>query len=306
VATTAFLDSDRRLGRCTALIGADNGRYPSGNSVLVAGPEGAALIDPSTAVTARGGVPAAVDRILVSHAHEDHLAGVHLFPDARVHAHEADLLGLHSLDGFMEVYGMPPEVERQWRDVVVRDFAYTERPDATGLRDGDVIDLGGGLTGTVVHLAGHTRGHCGFLVEPEGVFFVGDVDLTGFGPYYGDHWSDLEDFERSIDRCREIDARWYVTFHQKGVVEGRPTFLAMLDAFAGVIADRERRLLEYLAEPHTIEEIAAHRFVYRPGTQVLWADHVERRSMQLHLDRLVPPGRVVEVEPGRYRAVPGA
>jgi glyoxylase-like metal-dependent hydrolase (beta-lactamase superfamily II) len=302
VAVTPFLDTDRLLGRCTALIGADAGKYPSGNSLLVAGPDGVVLVDPSTAVTARGGVPAAVDRILVSHAHEDHMAGIHLFPDASVHAHHADLLGLHSLDGFMEVYGMPAPIEHEWREVVVRDFAYTERPDATGLADGDVVDLGDGVTVSVVHLAGHTRGHCGFLVEPEGVFFVGDVDLTGFGPYYGDHWSDLEDFERSIDRCRDIDADWYVTFHQKGVVEGRSQLLRMLDAFAGVIADRERRLLEYLAEPRTMEEIVAHRFVYRPGVAVLWADHVERRSMQMHLDRLVPAGAVVEVEPGRYRA----
>jgi hydroxyacylglutathione hydrolase len=302
VPLTPFLDTDRMLGRCTALIGADHGKYPSGNSVLVAGKEGVVLIDPSTAVTARGGVPAEVNRILVSHAHEDHMAGVHLFPEAHVHAHHDDLLGLHSIDGFMKVYGMPPEIEQDFRGVVVRDFTYTERPDATGVSDGDVFDLGGGLTVTVVHLAGHTRGHCGFLVEPEGLFFVGDVDLTGFGPYYGDHWSSLEDFERSIDRCREFDARWYVTFHQKGVVEGRERFLTMLDAFAAVIDDREHRLLEFLAEPRTMEEIVAHRFVYRPGVEILWADHVERRSMQLHLDRLIPAGAVVEVEPGRFRA----
>lgn len=299
---TPVLDTDRRLGRCAALIGTNGGRYPSGNSLLVAGPDGVALIDPSTAVRDRGGVPAAVDRVLVSHAHEDHMAGVHLFPHASVHAHHDDLLGLHSMDGFMQVYGMPADLEGWWREAVVRDFSYTERPDASGLADGDVLDLGGGLTVTVVHLAGHTRGHCGFLVEPDGVCFVGDVDLTGIGPYYGDHWSDLEDFERSIERCRELDARWYVTFHQKGVIEGRPRFLELLEAFAAVIADRERRLLEYLAEPHTIDEIAAHRFVYRPGADVPWADHVERRSMQMHLDRLLPVGAVVEVEPGRYRA----
>jgi glyoxylase-like metal-dependent hydrolase (beta-lactamase superfamily II) len=302
VPVTTFLDTDRHLGRCAVLIGAGGGKYPSGNSVLVSGSEGVALIDPSTAVSERGGVPGAVDRILVSHAHEDHMAGVHLFPDARVHAHHEDLLGLHSIDGFMQVYGMPPAIEHEWREAVRRDFNYTERPDATGLADGDVVDLGGGLTVTVVHLAGHTRGHCGFLVEPEGLFFVGDVDLTGFGPYYGDHWSDLEDFERSIERCREVDARWYVTFHQKGVVEGREQFLTMLDAFAAVIDDRERRLLEFLAEPRTMDEIVAHRFIYRPGVEVLWADHVERRSMQLHLDRLLPTGAVVEVERGRYRA----
>ena len=36
------------------------------------------------------------------------------------------------------------------------------------------------------HMPGHTAGHTVLLVEPEGVAFIGDIDLTGFGPYYGD------------------------------------------------------------------------------------------------------------------------
>lgn len=303
MAPTPFLDTDRRLGRATALIGADGGKYPSGNSLLVAGSDGVVLIDPSTAVTARGGVPEAVDRILVSHAHEDHVAGIHLFPHARVHAHHDDLLGVRSLDGLMQVYGFAdPALEAGWREAVVRDFTFVERPDATGFADGERFELGGGLTVTCIHLSGHTRGHSGFLVEPEGVLFVGDIDLTSFGPYYGDHWSDLEDFERAIERVRHIEARWYVTFHQKGVVEGQERFVTMLDAFAAVIGDRERRLIEFLAEPRTMDEIVAHRFIYRPGVNLPFVDHVERRSMSMHLRRLLPSGAVVEVEPGRYRA----
>ena len=38
------------------------------------------------------------------------------------------------------------------------------------------------------------------------MFFLSDIDLTGFGPYYGDVWSDLEDFEASLRRVREEDA----------------------------------------------------------------------------------------------------
>jgi hypothetical protein len=42
--------------------------------------------------------------------------------------------------------------------------------------------------------------------------------------------------------------------------------------------------------------------VYRPEDDVPWAEPVEARSMQQHLDRLVASGRVREVEPGRYLA----
>jgi glyoxylase-like metal-dependent hydrolase (beta-lactamase superfamily II) len=299
--TPAFLDTDRRLGRATALIGQDGGRYPHGNSMLVVGADETVLIDPSLSLVARGGAPLPVDRMLVSHSHEDHLAGVHLHPDASIQVHEADALGVHSLDGLMQVYGMPADISAEWADTLVRDFHYTARPDATTFADGDVIDLGGGVTIEVVHLAGHTRGHSGFLVPSEGVFFCADIDLSAFGPYYGDHWSDLEDFERSLARCRDIDARTYVTFHHKGVVEGRTSFLEQLDTFGAVIARREQALLAYLAEPRTMDEIVAHRFVYRPGVQLLFADHVERRSADLHLQRLDRTGAVTNAE-GRWRA----
>ena len=298
--TSPFLDSDRRLGRATALIGQDGGRYPHGNSLLVTGTDETVLIDPSLSLVARGGAPAPVDRMLVSHAHEDHLAGIHLFPHAPVHAHRADLLGLHHLDGLLAVYGMPAAMADEWRETLLHDFHYVPRPDAMPLADGQVLDLGGGVRLEVVHLAGHTRGHCGFLLPGEGVFFCADIDLSAFGPYYGDHWSDLEDFERSIERCRDIDARTFVTFHHRGVVEGRREFLTQLDSFEAVIGRREQALVAFLAEPRTMEDIVRHRFVYRPGVELLFADHVERRSAELHLDRLQRAGAVVAHE-GRWR-----
>jgi glyoxylase-like metal-dependent hydrolase (beta-lactamase superfamily II) len=154
-----------------------------------------------------------------------------------------------------------------------------------------------------IHTPGHTRGHCAFQIEPEGILYLGDIDLSSFGPYYGDAWSDLEDFERSLARVRARDARWYATFHHIGVLEGRAAFLERFDRFAAVIESREQRLLAYLAEPRDLDEIAAHRFVYRPSDPVPFAEPVERRSMAQHVARLLRQGRLAEVEPGRYRRV---
>jgi len=296
-------DTDVVIGngrRSTVLLGAANGKYPSANSMVVEGSLGALLIDPSIEVADRGGAPASIDRLLVSHAHEDHMAGIATFPEAAVHAHHDDVGALRSLEAFLDVYGMPEPVRTTWRDQVVEQFHYTERADATPFGEGERFDLGG-VSVTVVHLPGHTRGHSGFLVEPDGVLYVADVDLSSFGPYYGDHWSDLEDFERSMDRCAGIDAAWYVTSHHKGVIEGRDAFLAALGAFRSVIGRREERLLELLGEPRTLDEIVAYRIIYRPGAEILWADHVERLSIGMHLRRLTRGGVVAEVEPGRWR-----
>ena len=287
-------------GHVTVLMGQQQGKYPSGNSMLVQGSLGALLIDPSIDVHTRGGAPASIDRMLISHAHEDHLAGVARFPDALLHAHHEDVAALRHLDSLLEVYGMPEPGRSTFAGQLVEDFHYTARPDATGIAEGDSFDLGG-VTVSVVHLPGHTRGHCGFMVEPDGIFFVADVDLSSFGPYYGDHWSDLEDFERAIERCRTIEARHYVTFHHKGVVEGQAEFVRQLDTFAAVIGARERRLLEFLAEPRSMADIVEHRLVYRPGTNALvWIDHVETVSAGMHLRRLERCG-AARLESGRWR-----
>ena len=123
------------------------------------------------------------------------------------------------------------------------------------------------------------------------MFFLSDIDLTGFGPYYGDVWSDLEDFEASLAKVRDEDADFYVTFHHKGVIEGRDEFVRLLDGFAAVIPRRHAAMLEYLAEPRTLEEMADHRFVYRPHVERSFADTVERRSAELHVPRMLRAAR---------------
>ncbi|MFN0090645.1 MAG: MBL fold metallo-hydrolase [Acidimicrobiales bacterium] len=294
--------TDRSFGAATVLFGAGNGKYPDGNAVLVAGRDRTALIDPTLTVHARGGELAdSVDLVLLSHAHEDHLAGLSRFPEAEVHVNEADRQGVVHLEGLMAVYGMlDADFEREWRVELTDTFHFRGRPDVRTFGEGAVFDLGGARV-SVVHLPGHTRGHSGFLVEPGGFFFLADIELTGFGPYYGDAWSDLDDMERSLARCAEIDARWFGTFHHKGVYEDRQEYLAALSEFREIIARRDAAMLEFLAEPATLDELIAHRFVYRPGVDLGWVDTAERRTVTAHLNRLIPAGQVVEVEPGRYR-----
>jgi glyoxylase-like metal-dependent hydrolase (beta-lactamase superfamily II) len=288
----------------TVLTGAANGKYPDGNSVVVAGREGALVIDPSLTVHARGGLPVPVDRVLLSHAHEDHMSGVSVLGEVTVHAHAADLPGVRSLDGLMDVYGLyAEEDEEAWRAEVVEAFHYVCWPEAHGFIDGDTFDLGG-VTVRAVHLAGHTRGHSGFVVEPDGVAFVGDIDLSGFGPYYGDHWSDLGEFVSSLERVADIDAAHYVTFHHKGVVHGRAEFLRQLAPFAAVIERRDDALLALLDRPRTLDELAAIGIVYRAGARpAMFGSSVERRTIEMHLDRLLARGALSR-SGERYLAAP--
>ena len=292
---------DRRVSaHVTLLGGVRGGKYPHGNSLLVEGTEESLIIDPSLSLVARSSLPR-VDRVVNSHCHEDHIAGNHLYPAVPWHLHALDRPGLDSLEGMLAIYGYAGASEDYFRKALVTDFHYTPRPGAATFEDGAVFDLGG-VRVRVVHAPGHTRGHCCLSVEPDGVLYLGDIDLTSFGPYYGDAWSSLPDFEQTLRAVGALEAEHYATFHHIGVITGRAAFLERLDRFTAVIAVRERRLVEFLAQARTLDEIVAHRFVYRPGDPVPFADSVERRSMSQHLERLVADGGVREVEPERYLA----
>ncbi|MDI3405036.1 MBL fold metallo-hydrolase [Streptomyces cavernicola] len=285
-------------GGVDVLVGERRGAYPYGNSLLVHGSTSSLVVDPSLSLVAAA--PPA-DVVLVSHAHEDHIAGLGRYDDVPVHAHTADLDGLRSREQLIAGLGLLPEAVPEIERLLRENFHVRGRPDAKGFDDGVVFDLGG-RTVTVVHLPGHTAGHCGFLIEPDGFLFLADIDLTSFGPYYGDLGSSLGDFEASMRLCAEIDARWYGTSHQKGVIEGPEEFRRRLAAFAEVVERRDAALLAYAAEPRTVAEIAEHRLVYRPHVEAPQVRSVELRTARQHLDRLLAAGRVEEVEPGRFRS----
>jgi glyoxylase-like metal-dependent hydrolase (beta-lactamase superfamily II) len=290
----------RLTEQVSVLVGDSNGRYPSGNSLVVRGDGEAVIIDPSIDVVDLGGAPVPVDAVINSHSHEDHMPGNGFFTDARVHIHHDDLPGARSLDGLMDVYGLDGEPRAEFSKQVVEEFHYEPRPDAEGFADGHSWDLGK-VQIDAVHLPGHTRGHCGFRIT-GGVFFLSDIDLTGFGPYYGDVWSDLEQFEASLVQVRDEVADHYVTFHHRGVIEGRKAFLELLDTFHAVIPRRHEAMLEFLAEPRSIDDMVEHRFIYRPHVEHVFADAVERRCAAMHVQRMLVRGEATEVDPGRYQA----
>jgi glyoxylase-like metal-dependent hydrolase (beta-lactamase superfamily II) len=286
-------------GRVHVIAGGRQGRYPDGNTLLVRRRASTVLIDPSLTVAGLPTLPPA-DVVLLSHAHEDHWAGLFRYRGAEVVLHAADAPAIRSLDTQLAAYGFD-EVADSWRAELVARFHYSARADAVEAADGTELSLAGGQV-TFVHLPGHTPGHCALMIEPEGVAYLGDIDLSRFGPYYGDRTSSLADFRHSLARCREIDAAWYVTFHQTPPIHDRAGFIDALDAYLAVLDRRSARLLAFLDRPRSIEQIVAHRIVYRPTTTGLFIDAVEARTAQLHLQELAGAGLVARLGNGDWVA----
>jgi len=295
-------ESRLELGPVIVYFGEKSGKYPDGNQVVVRGDNTVAAFDTPLVANRLGPVFDAVDLVILGHAHEDHMAGLNRFPQTPVFAPDQDLAAVRSWEGLAKHYGYRKEVLVQMRAKIERDFYYLPRPDAIGYPDGHVWDLGG-VQVRAVHMPGHTAGHSVLLVEPEGVAFIGDIDLTGFGPYYGDGCSSLVAFRRSLDRLAELPARAWVTFHHKGVITDRAQFLALLDAFKEKINRREQAILSALAtQPRSLAELVSHRFLYPPDYDDLYIDDAEQKTIVEHLDELIAAGRV-ELHDGIYNRI---
>ena len=284
----------QRFGAVTVHIGNKAGKYPDGNQVIVTGRELRVAFDTPLSSNHIGKDFDEVQLVILGHAHEDHMAGLHRIPKASVQVHAADVDAVRSWPGLCRHYGYPPEVLQEMRVMIERDFHYLPRPDATAYAHDQCWDLGGGIRIRAHHLPGHTSGHCALVVESEGVAFIGDIDLTGFGPYYGDATSSLKDFRRSLAEVADLDARIWITSHHRAVISDRSKFLADLAGFAAKIDERSEKLLGYLRDgPQSLEELARRRLLYPPGFSLPYVESAERNSIRMHLDEFLGEGIVL-------------
>ena len=291
------------FGPVTVYFGDRNGKYPDGNQVIVRGSDSVAVFDTPISANAIGPDFTNADLCILGHVHEDHMAGLHLLRGKPVYAHEADVAAARSWETLADVFGYAGAERARSRARFEKEFHYIEAPDAIAYKDGATWDLGG-VTVRAAHMPGHTPGHCALLVEPYGLAFIGDIDLSTFGPYYGDTNSSLHDFRETLRKVRDLPAKVWVTFHHKGVYTDRQRFLDDLCAYEARFDARDARLLEMLgAGPQTLEQLAQGRILYPAHVNEPWVDGVEARSIAMHLDDLIGQGRVARDGDGRYRLV---
>jgi len=290
---------EKHFGPVWFIPGKNKGKYPFCHSIYIE--RAGVLIDPAsdrkrlTQIREDHGVAT----VWLSHWHEDHLTHLDLFDDRPFSLSEADAPPLSDIERFLDAYGMSEEHERQhWRVILKKDFHFRPREPSSFFRDGELIQLDG-ITVEVIKTPGHTPGHLSFWFQEPGIIFMGDYDLTRFGPWYGDIDSSIEETVRSVKRLRDIPAKVWLTAHETGIFEEQPGDL--WDQYLGVIYERERKLLKLLEKPRTLGDIVGAWIIYgRPREPKALFEFGERAHMKKHLDRLINKG-IVTKDGDRYR-----
>jgi glyoxylase-like metal-dependent hydrolase (beta-lactamase superfamily II) len=242
-----------------------------------------------------------VRAVWLSHWHEDHFMHLDLFDDLPLAMHAADAPFLENMETFFDGYGMTdPATRAAWKPLLKDVFHFRPRRPDILLQDNQTLSLRD-VTVDVLHTPGHTPGHLSlFFREPE-VLFLGDYDLTPFGPWYGDWLSSIARTQQSVRRLQQLPARAWLACHETGIFENAPP--ALWDGYLDVIRRRRDALLALLAEPRRMDDIVDAWIVYRrPREPLSFYRHAEQSLMAKHLEELMTAGRVVR-EDGRFRRV---
>ncbi len=287
------------FGPVRFLPGLDRGKYPNCHSLYIAGD--GILIDPGAdrQRLMRLRDQEEVKEVWLTHWHEDHFLNLDLFDDLPLRIHPADAAPLGSMDAFLDAYGIePPDFRRDFARIVETRFHFRSRMPRADLTGGMVIPLEQ-VTVDVFHTPGHTPGHVCFFFRQPGVLFLGDYDLTSFGPWYGDPGSSIAQTVTSIERLQWMAARVWIAAHGTGVFTEPPGEL--WDDYLAVIGQREGKLARFLSEPRRLEEIVDQWIVYGKAREPIdFFRFAETAIIKKHLERMLQ-AHIVREEDGRYR-----
>jgi glyoxylase-like metal-dependent hydrolase (beta-lactamase superfamily II) len=285
-----------RIGECIYLIhGQNRGRSPYSNSILVTG-ERNILLDAGCGLETLQKIlkGIAIDTVILSHCHPDHTSGtwlVHESTGALIAApgQSADAIG--SMDRLAKKL-VGNDLADEWCSTYLPAIGYRDFSPGRTYSDGDEF-FSGTVSLKAVHAPGHIDDHyC--LWEPEKKILFGfDIDLSPFGPWYGNDESDTGFFMQSIESVIHLPFETYVSSHAKPM--SRTHALKRLAAYASVIEERDRLILGLLprGKNFSADDITwlspIYGCLYREKMdRVLF--YGESRMVMKHLERLAEKG----------------
>jgi len=241
--------------------GARNGKYPYSHSLLIED----CLIDTgiSTRLLRKLKREFQINKVFLSHWHEDHTSGNRLLKNAKFFIHKDDELLIKNVDKFDEYYGVSDTVAEESVDWLMESLRLENTKIEKTLSNCEIIKIGVNYELEVIHTPGHTAGHCVFIENNSKIAFLADIDLTNFAFYAGID-SNLIDFEKSLDTVKDLDMEIAITSHL-GVVKGSKEIKNALNNYHMVINKRDQRILPFFSEvkPLAVEDLKNKNLIYK-------------------------------------------
>lgn len=241
-----------------------------------------------------------IDLIVNSHSHTDHNSRNYAFPGSKILLHPAEHARAASGEEYLKAYGFDMFNAEDVRPLYLGAVRYAARPVDGDLADGQVISTGS-VEFQVVHLPGHTYGHCGFLFPKEGFIFTADMHPDVLAQYAMLD-SSVDDFIDSIKKLISLKPDTIIAGHGRAII--KDDILPKLSASIDEFYRRDEQILERIrAGKHTVQEIADDGITFRgnfPQPRSIYWLHECIMDLK-HLEHLERMGEV-KCEDGMYYA----
>jgi glyoxylase-like metal-dependent hydrolase (beta-lactamase superfamily II) len=260
------------LPRVHLIRGANNARFPEANSLLI-DDEKLTLVDAGAnkghilkTLQDLGYSVGDLSQIILTHFHIDHkgyAAELQSESGCELLCHPLADRGVSTFEGMVEYYGIGTHrFYEGWKKLLSSRLPHvTEEYNVTGhFTDGEKIRCGE-TSLIALHAPGHTIDHTLFGINDFETIFLVDIDLTRFGPWYGNAVSNIQDFKNSIRKVIDLRPRMGISSHLLDVVTD--DLHTRLETFLGVFDFREAKILASIKEGHdTLEKLAALPTIY--------------------------------------------
>nr|WP_197969951.1 MBL fold metallo-hydrolase [Mesobacillus harenae] len=230
-----------------------------------------------------------VELIVNTHYHPDHTQHNHLFPDAEKLINPIEYETARTIEGIAKANGIYQEWGEagvaMWKEKLPHEWV-KNLGEISGRYEYETEYSFGGVKVIFLHTPGHTSGHASPYFPELGAVYVGDYDMTSFGPWYHGTDGSIEDFINSGKRLLSLNADTFITGHQKGVFK-RPEFEQEMEKYLEIINKRDETIEAYVRQGLNFEELTNIGIFYPKNTLVVpifktW----ERSGMRKHLSRL--------------------
>jgi glyoxylase-like metal-dependent hydrolase (beta-lactamase superfamily II) len=249
-------------GRVRLLYGPRRGRFPESTCPLVEYRGSRILIDtgclgPSTLID--------VDAVIYTHHHPDHIRGSHLLHDEVVEYSPIGESAYRSLRDLARRFA--PPIWREWTGMAQTYIGALRVPGGEYYEPYEDVCFRGICLKTQP-APGHINTHT--IIElPGSILHIGDIDLTSFGPWYGNPESDPLAFLADIELASAWNARAYTTSHKPEVIEAEEA-QRLLKAYSLRLLDHitsTYKAYASLGRPSKPEELVGRGVIYRriPG-----------------------------------------